>query len=150
MGSKRQDSFPFSENVTFQIQTGQTGLKQFFLPYTANLVGKVIIGVEGYSVTATPVTPSGQTVINATDFSESFLTIVDARKVERLRTQPLATLLRANNNGNYIALDDIPIDVQKSYFTYGGTNALVANETYMLTFYYRDPTEAELQQMSRV
>ena len=104
-----------------------------------NLRGKTIIGVEAFSVTATPVTPTGNAVIAANPFTESFLTIVDDDKVERVRQIPMSTLLRANNNGNYCSLDEIMIDCQKSYIDYGDlANPISANECFMLVFYYHD------------
>lgn len=139
MSSVRQYAFPYSELVIRQVQAGEVGSKKFYLPRVPNLDGKTIIGVEAFSVTATPVTPTGNNVIAANPFSESFLTIVDNSKVERVRQIPMAALLRANNNGNYVSLDEIMIDCEKSYIDYGDlANPLTANECYMLVFYYHD------------
>lgn len=139
MSSQRQDAFPYSELVIRQISSGEVGSKKFYLPDVPNLRGKTIIGVEAFSVTATPVTPTGNAIIAANPFSDSYLTITDNNKIERVRQIPMSTLLRANNNGNFCAVDDIMIDCQKSYIDYGDiANNLSANECFMLVFYYRD------------
>lgn len=133
-----QDRIPFSQLVLKQITASDVNLKRFYLPDVPNIRYKHIIGVEVMNVSQVPKTPFGADVINATAFSNSYLTIVDVNKVERLYQEPFYSLSRENNNGNYIPLD-LWIDCQKTYIDYGATGvALVAGETYMIVFYYDD------------
>lgn len=143
MSSLRQDAFPYSQIVMRQVTAAQVAAKKFDLPITPNLLDKVIIGIEAYNVSATPTAPNNAAVIAATPFTNSYLTLVDTGMVQRMIQQPLSTLLRANNNGNFIPLDNFQVDMQKSYIEYAAAANITAGDTYMFTFYYREKTAAE-------
>lgn len=133
-----QDRIPYSQLVLKQIQASDIALKRFYLPDVPNIRGKHILGLEVLNVGNVPKSPFGDNLINATAASNSYLTVVDVNKVERLYQEPFYSLSRANNNGNYIPVD-LWIDCQKSYIDYGAIAVnLVAGEVYAIVFYYDD------------
>lgn len=136
MSSVRQDRIPLSQLVSIKItNTAQT---LFQLPDQSNLRNQRIIGVEAFSVSLVPKAPDNNNTINATAFSKCYLTLVDTNKITRMDRMPFYALSRANNNGNFVSVD-FQIDLQKSFIEYPDTaTALVANETFLLNFYYED------------
>lgn len=122
------------ENI--EVKTTPNSIHKFSFPDHENLRGKKIQFIDMLN-TGVTMTPSGDSLINATVRKKSYLTIA-TKGQEIIRKIPVVSIRSANLYGFRIPFDNIEIDFPNSYFEIPDTADTVADEVFFLNIYYYD------------
>ena len=118
-----------------EIKIANTTSSRWAFPFSENLKGKKVIGLETYQLANVAKAPSGNALINATAFKDAFLTLQITGK-EKIKEIPLVGFVASSNNGLIKTLEPAEIDLQKSYVSFSQTTNLAANESIIFAFYF--------------
>jgi hypothetical protein len=131
-----QNILPISNAETIELKINSTSGKIKF-PYSENLAGKKITGIEAFKVGDVAVNSVGDAVINNNAFADAFVTL-QIKGREKIKTLPLASFYPGSTNKLIKSFNNIIIDIDKSYIEFGRATNVVAGEVILLAFYYED------------
>jgi len=99
------------------------------------LLGRVIYGVQAFSVADIALSPNGQTVVSTAGLASCVLTLVEQDR-QNVFLYPLSDLRAANVNGFQRAFRPGKYDLTRSFITMVVATNLVNNDRVCLNFYY--------------
>jgi len=122
------------ENI--EVKTTPATLQKFYFPDHENLKGKKIQFIE-YIYSAYGITPSGDSIVNATVEKKSYMTL-SQKGQEIIKKIPIYPMVSTNFAGYLMPFDNLEIDFPNSYFEISNTNDTVAGEIFFLNVYFYD------------
>jgi len=135
-----------ANNITPPIPRSE--LVEFTIPSTSQIVfnfpqnlenierGRVF-AIDAFSVLDIPLTPNGSTVVNATVFNKAFL-ILAVEQEERITRFPMFMLRPNSGIRDQQIFDNFKINFTKSKVVIPNTTGLVAGESFLFQFKFKD------------
>lgn len=121
--------------TTVSIPATGAGTKAFF-QYDPILENKKFIGLEVVSASQLSVAPDNSTMIVEADVPKFTLVLQDMRSTDKVYQTPLNTFYPAANGGIIRSLDDIDVNITKSYIQIVDSTGLAAGESVGFNFYF--------------
>lgn len=99
------------------------------------LLGRIIYGVQAFSVADVALSPNGQTVVSSAGLASLTLTLIEQDR-QNVFLYAMSDLRAPNVNGRQRAFRPAKYDLTRSFITMMTATNLVANDRVLLNFYY--------------
>lgn len=95
-----------------------------------------LYGIEAFTADQMSVSPSGLTVIASADAALIGVTLVTMKDEKIMENQAYYNLIRSNNGGFIMLLNNYQINLTKCYMTLNGAGGMSTDETGLFMLYY--------------
>ena len=130
--------FPFRRSETIEVVVTNINVAQFrFSDNETTLQDVKIFGIQVHSQNLAK-SFAGNTVLSDAIQKKAFLTLVDKAEKALLKRLPLETFY--NDQKFMLELDGLEIDIRKSFIELQDRTGVVANNCFVLTFFF-EPKE---------
>lgn len=135
---------PLIKSETIEVQVTVASAVLFKIGRIPQLDGKKITGIEVHSIDTVTKSPlSSNTNVSNNALKESFLTLEEYNGKQSINLLPMNALVAFLNDGKRMDVGNKIFNYENSKITTASNANNAVNTSYLITFYYYDPSNTE-------